>query len=64
VEKLGTRYGPWATVWDRFEEAPEAYPDLHALLRQSRPQQLALFDALPTWPQDNENLENRLRDSL
>ena len=38
-----------------IEEAPDAYPNLPALLRQARPQQLALFgETEPTWPQDNE----------
>ena len=61
---LGRREGPWATVWDRFAEAPTAYPNLPALLRQARPVQASLFDRSESWPQDNEAAETALREAL
>ncbi len=63
--KLGSRYGAWAAVWERYEEAPTAYPNLPILLRQAQPQQLGLFDEpRPTWPGYNEQQENALRTEL
>lgn len=63
--KLGARYGAWAAVWERYEEAPAAYPNLPGLLRQAQPQQLALFgEPLPTWPSYNDQQEDALRSEL
>ncbi|HHY55155.1 MAG TPA: BREX-1 system phosphatase PglZ type B [Chloroflexi bacterium] len=58
--------GPWAEVWQRYTEAPAAYPNLAGLLRQARPPaQLALFEPpQPYWPQDNESAETALRRDL
>lgn len=64
ASKLGARQGNWSQVWERFAEAPDAYPHLPDLLRRARPQQLALFDTIETWPQDNEAAEHALRDRL
>lgn len=62
---LGNRQGAWGTVWQRFAEAPRAYPHLPDLLRRGRPQgMLPLFDSSDAWPQDNEAAEDRLRDHL
>ncbi len=64
AENLGTRYGPWAVVWDRFAEAPDAYPNLLDLLDKARPQP-SLFDKpSPTSPIDNAIAEDRLREDL
>ena len=64
AEKLGTRYGPWAAVWDRYEEAPHAYPNLPNWLDKARPRQLSLLEDGPTWPAANELAEERLRYDL
>jgi hypothetical protein len=62
---LGFKEGPWATVWQRFMEAPDRYPGVPETLRQARPSQAGdLFAREPTWPQDNEALEDDLRESL
>ncbi len=64
AEKLGERYGPWSVVWERFEEAPGAYPNLPDLLDKARPQ-LSLFgEPSPTWPTDNAIAEDHLREDL
>ncbi|MBM3127990.1 MAG: BREX-1 system phosphatase PglZ type B [Chloroflexi bacterium] len=64
ARKLGERQGAWARVWQRFAEAPQAYPNLPALLRNARPQ-ISMFDELmPEWPQDNERAEEQLRRKL
>jgi hypothetical protein len=63
-ERLGQPVGEWEIVWQRFLEAPAAYPNLPELLRQARPQQLALLEPGPYWPQDNETAEANLRDDL
>lgn len=64
--RLGQPKGVWESVWQRFLEAPEAYPNLPDLLRRARPAvQLALFEKTsPYWPQDNESSETELRESL
>ncbi len=63
--KLGARYGAWAAVWERYEEAPIAYPNLPGLLRQAQPQQLGFFgEPQPTWPGYNEQQEDALRAEL
>jgi hypothetical protein len=62
--RLGTRQGVWAQVWERFAEAPDAYPNIPDLLRRARPQQLSMFDTQETWPQDNEAAEHTLRERL
>src|SRR5260370_28840570 len=56
--------GVWSNVWNRFKEAPHAYPHLPELLRRARPQQLSLFALSESWPQDNEAAEQTLRESL
>src|SRR4051812_16460803 len=62
---LGQRDGPWATVWQRFAEAPAAYPGLPDLLRRARPQtSLPLFYHWDVWPQENEAAETLLRAHL
>ncbi len=53
-------------MWQRFLEAPGAYPNLPDLLRRARPTgQLALFEQpCPYWPQDTEAAEGKLRAAL
>lgn len=64
AEKLGTKYGVWYQVWERYSEMPQSFPNIPDLLRNARPTQLALFDRAETWPQDNEAEENSLRQEL
>ncbi len=64
AEFLGKQEGEWAVIWQRFSEAPEAYPNLPDLLARARPTQLSLFELSPAWPQDNEEGETRLRQRL
>ncbi len=64
AEKLGERYGPWAAVWERFEEAPDAYPHLPDLLDKAHPQPSLFGEPAPTWPTDNAIAEDRLRQAL
>lgn len=67
-ERLGQPKGAWELVWQRFIEAPTAYPNLISLLRRARPasQQLALFEGAPSpyWPQDTEMAEAALREEM
>ena len=59
---LGFKEGPWATVWQRFMEAPDRYSGVPEKLRKARPSQTGdLFAREPMWPQDNEALEDDLR---
>jgi hypothetical protein len=62
--RLGERQGAWVQVWERFAEAPNAYPNLPDLLRRARLPQLTMFEPQETWPQDNEVEEQTLRDRL
>lgn len=64
AEKLGTKYGVWHQVWERYSEMPQSFPNISDLLRSARPTQLALFERADTWPQDNEAEENVLRQEL
>src|SRR5216684_2650511 len=61
---FGEHQDAWENVWNRFKEAPQAYPHLPELLRRARPQQLPLFAPLESWPQDNEAAEQTLRERL
>lgn len=61
-EKLGRRKGAWSAVWQRFSESPSLYSDIPGILRQAKPSEL-LFDREP-WPDENETLENALREAL
>ncbi|NLG84490.1 MAG: BREX-1 system phosphatase PglZ type B [Firmicutes bacterium] len=65
AEKLGAREGSWETVWERFAEAPGAYPSLPGLLRKVKPQHenQSLFYR-ECWPQCNEEDEDELRHEL
>ncbi|MEW6662459.1 MAG: BREX-1 system phosphatase PglZ type B [Bacillota bacterium] len=61
-ERLGRGEGPWADVWERFEEAPRAYPGIPDLLRRSKPHEL--FIDRSRWPDYNEEDENTVRRAL
>lgn len=61
---LGERNGAWATVWERYKEAPFAYTVIPQLLNQVQPPQSELLGRSETWPQENEAAEEELRDGL
>ena len=62
---LGLKEGAWATVWQRFTEAPDRYPGIPEKLERARPTQSGdLFAREPVWPQDNDIMEEELRDAL
>ena len=62
AEKLGLRENNWNIVWERFAEAPRNYPNLPELLRKARPAEL--FAEKSSWPQDNSQEEDKLRNEL
>lgn len=63
ARKLGERRGGWAQVWKRFAEMPGRYPGIIERLSQAKPMDL-LAEPSETWPQDNEEAEDRLRKQL
>ena len=68
AERLGRREGPWRGAWDRFAAAPTLYPAIPDWLRKARPASkpgtLVFTEDREPWPQDNEELEAELRQSL
>lgn len=67
AQQLVTQGGKWPAVWQRYVEAPGAYPNLPQQLERARPlQQLTLFDRQPSpyWPQDTASAESKLREKL
>lgn len=65
AERLGSQQGPWEHVWQRFAEAPAAYPHLPDLLRRAKPEdEPPLFFREESWPQCNERAEEELRAEL
>ncbi|WNI14282.1 BREX-1 system phosphatase PglZ type B [Actinacidiphila sp. ITFR-21] len=64
ARRLGLREGAqWQRTWQRFAEAPHAYPRIPELLRQARPDQL-FVSSRDSWPQDDESAEEELAASL
>lgn len=61
-ERLGTGKDAWASLWDRFEEAPANYPSIPDLLRRSKPAGL-IFDP-HRWPDENDKAEGGVRQAL
>lgn len=55
--------GKWASVWQRFKEAPKLYPGVAQLLREL-PGQLSLSFDPERSPRDNDQAEQRLRKEL
>lgn len=61
---------PWNAIWDRFAQAPTAYPGVPEMLRHAKPPdptQRSLFETTPPnlrWPQVNEAEEDSLRTTL
>jgi hypothetical protein len=63
ARRLGERQGNWAQVWKRFADMPGRYPGIAERLSQAKPMDL-LSEPSETWPQDNEEAEDRLRKQL
>lgn len=62
ADLLSKRKQAWATVWDRFAEAPQRYRNIPQLLEQVAPQNLSLFsEELSSYPQYNAAQEQDLR---
>ena len=61
--RLGEGRDLWAAVWDRYAEAPEAYPGVEELLRRSRPAGELAFDR-ERWPDLNDEDEAEVRKTL
>lgn len=63
AEKLTTEKGPWALVWERFKEAPRAYPGIKELLESLPPANL--FEPATEYrPTSNRKAEERLATDL
>jgi hypothetical protein len=65
--RLAAREGPWRTVWDRFCEAPQRYPNIPNQIRRYPLPEFDLFtvaEASSGWPQWNEEQERNLRQDL
>ena len=60
---LGAGEGPWGEVWERFTEAPTAYPGIAPLLMRSRPSGTLPLHREP-WPDLNEKAEKEARREL
>jgi len=64
-EQMAARKGPWGKVWARYAEAPQNYPGLVEVLRRSKSAGgLFAESETYTFPQDNEQAEQVLRDAL
>ena len=61
--RLGEGARPWADVWARFIEAPDAFPGVPELLARSRPGNKLLFDR-ERWPDLNGEDEKSVRRAL
>ncbi|MBC8254670.1 MAG: BREX-1 system phosphatase PglZ type B [Ardenticatenia bacterium] len=66
AKHLAEKEGDWAAVWQRYVEAPEAYPGIPELLTRAQPSQLPLIlgEPSPVWPQYNRTAEERLQEAL
>ena len=69
AQRLGAREtDSWEQVWQAYADAPTRYPNIESLLRRSRPvrssERRGLFDRRGSWPQDNEDGEQELREAL
>ena len=61
--RLGDGSGPWAKVWGRFTEAPDAFPGVPEVLARSRPAGELALDREP-WPDLNDEDEEAVRGAL
>lgn len=60
---IGLREGQWAEVWQRFAEAPEAFPGITELLLRSQPEGVLSFER-DSWPAINDAAEDAVRQAL
>jgi hypothetical protein len=63
ARRLGEGAGTWGQAWQRFREAPEAYPAIPDRLHDARPDHLFTSSGF-AWPQENEAGEDQLRARL
>lgn len=61
--KLGRAQDGWASVWERFLEAPNVFPGIPELLARSRPT-AGLSFVRSSWPDLNDEAEAEVRASL
>jgi hypothetical protein len=66
AERMCKGEGPWAKVWTRFEEAPEAYPGIVEALQRVDPREGGLFDGkdVALYPNANDEAESGLEAAL
>ena len=74
AERLGASDEPWQSVWNRFAESPNLYPNVPALLDKAMPAELPnvkpsgpqgdLFAERGIWPRHNKEDEDHLRAAL
>ena len=66
AERLCEGKGPWAKLWSRFEEAPEAYPRMVDALQRVNPAGGDLFDGkdVARYPRANDEAEQELEAAL
>lgn len=57
AERMCKGTGPWAKLWSRFEEAPEAYPGMVEALQRVDPREGGLFDGQDVTRYSNANDE-------
>lgn len=62
--RLGEQQGPWAQVWQRFEDTPERYSGVEQRLRMGKPTDRLFAGPEGAWPQNNEEAEDKLRAAL
>ncbi len=62
--KLVAGAGNWASVWNRYADAPENFPGVERVLRQSQPDGKPFMVAEGRWPNENDRLEAELRQAL
>lgn len=58
AQMLGDREGRWAEVWNRFADAPHAYPGVVDALRAGKPDGVMMVLYPDSWPQDNDDAES------
>lgn len=58
AQMLGDREGKWSEVWNRFADAPQAYPGVVHALHAGKPDGMMLVLHPDSWPQDNEDAES------
>lgn len=63
AERMTEGEGPWLEVWQRFEEAPTAYPGLVQTLRKAHPRQ-PLFADPNRWIEANDRAEEEIHRAL